>query len=106
MLDSTGGSAGDLHSGVIVTIIDAESEIGPRTLFDVRTMFDEPAQPRFWTTNTTVSSVRPALDALYPEAEVVHAGESEGITAVSVTDGPPGAGYQRMATATMTNWLF
>jgi len=95
------GEAGEyVHTGVIATAIDAASE------FALRTLFEDPDGTALTTTNSNVSYVRPATDTLYVEAEVVRAGGSVGVTEVTVKDGPPGGGHQKIAIATMTYRLF
>jgi uncharacterized protein (TIGR00369 family) len=72
------GSDGNVHGGIVATLVDTSSG------FALRTTFDDPVDAALTTTDLNVSYVRPAHGDLRVETEVVRAGGSMGVTEASV----------------------
>ncbi|ADJ16610.1 PaaI family thioesterase [Halalkalicoccus jeotgali] len=72
------GRNGLIHGGIAATLIDTASG------FALRTTFEDPVTARLATTDLNVSYLRPATGTLIAEAKVLRAGETTGVTDVSV----------------------
>ena len=68
-----------IHGGIVATLIDTASA------FALRSTFDDPSEAGLTTTDLNVSYLRPATGDLRAEAEVVRAGNTSGVTRVTVT---------------------
>ncbi|MDY7080840.1 MAG: PaaI family thioesterase, partial [Halobacteria archaeon] len=90
-----------IHGGVIATIVDTSSAMALRTTFD-----DPKKIGGLTTTDLDVSYVRPATDDVYAEAEVVRAGNSVGVTRVTVESTSPDGDKKEVAVGKTTYRLF
>lgn len=73
------GSTGSIHGGVAATLVDTAGG------FALRAAMDHPTEHRMFTTDLSVSYLRPATSDLTVEAECVRAGTSMGVANVTVT---------------------
>ena len=67
-----------IHGGIVASLIDTASA------FALRSTFEDPSEAGLTTTDLNVSYLRPATGDLRAEAEVVRAGNTSGVTQVSV----------------------
>jgi uncharacterized protein (TIGR00369 family) len=72
------GSRGNVHGGIVATLIDVGCGLV------LRSMFDEPAEVKLATTDLSVSYVRPARGDLRVEATVIRSGQSVGFSTAEV----------------------
>jgi uncharacterized protein (TIGR00369 family) len=94
------GSEGTIHGGVAATLVDTASG------FALRTTFQDPAAARLTTTDLDVKYLRPARDDLVVEADVVRAGDSVGVTDVTVTSHAPDGERKAVAVGSTSYRLF
>lgn len=78
-------SAPQIHGGVAATLIDTAGGIA------LRPFLDDPFGGKIATVNLNVNYLRPATDDLTATAEVIRAGSTIGVSAISVeSEGPDG----------------
>ncbi|WP_152039804.1 PaaI family thioesterase [Salinigranum salinum] len=87
------GSAPQVHGGVAATLVDTAGAVAQRT------MFDDPLAGGLATVNLNVNYLRRASGDLTATAEVVRAGGTIGVSAVTV-EGPTPDGEDRHPVAT------
>jgi len=71
--------SGDMHGGVLATLIDTASALA------IRTTFEDHWNVGLATTDMNISYVRPAREGVQSEAEVVRVGDSLAVTDAEVT---------------------
>lgn len=92
--------SGNLHGGVLATLVDTASALA------IRNTFEDPWTPGLATTDLTVSYVRPANGEVRAEAEVVRVGDSLAVTTVEVTGVAPDGERKVVATGGTTYRVF
>ena len=100
MQDGLTNFSGNLHGGVLATLIDTASALA------IRNTFEDPWEPGLATTDLTVSYVRPATDEVRAEAETVRVGDSLAVTTVEVTSVAPDGERKVVATGGTTYRVF
>lgn len=99
LLNPSEGQA-SVHGGITATLVDTASG------FALRTTFDDPAAASLTTTDLDVSYLRPATDDLTVEAETERAGDSVGVTSVTVSSEKPSGEPADVAVGRATYRLF
>jgi uncharacterized protein (TIGR00369 family) len=92
--------SGNLHGGIIATLVDTASALA------IRSTFDDPWEPGLATTDLNLSYVRPASSDARAEAEVVRVGDSLAVTTVEVTGVAPSGERKVVATGGTTYRVF
>lgn len=100
MQDGLTNFSGNLHGGVLATLIDTASALA------IRNTFADPWTPGLATTDLTVSYVRPANSEVRADAEVVRVGDSLAVTTVEVTGVAPDGERKVVATGGTTYRVF
>jgi len=91
---------GTIHGGIVAALIDTASG------HVLRTTFEDPESVRMATVDLNVSYVRPARNDLTATATVVRAGESMGVTDVTVRSTAPDGQEKTVAVGRTTYRLF
>lgn len=91
---------GTIHGGIVATLIDTASG------HVLRTTFEDTESVRMATVDLNVSYVRPARNDLTATATVVRAGESMGVTEVTVRSRAPDGQEKTVAVGRTTYRLF
>jgi uncharacterized protein (TIGR00369 family) len=95
------GGAPQVHGGVAATLVDTAGAVAQRTLFD------DPLAGGIATVNLNVNYLRPAAGDLEATAEVVRAGGTIGVSAVTVEGPAPDDGERHpVATGQVSYRLF
>jgi len=89
--------SGNLHGGVIASLVDTSSALA------IRNTFEDPWEPGLATTDLNISYVRPATSDVAAEAEVVRVGDSLAVTTVEVTGVAP-SGERKVVTTGGTTY--
>lgn len=92
--------SGNLHGGVLATLVDTASALA------IRVTFEDPWEPGLATTDLTVSYVRPASGEVRAEAETVRVGGSIAVTEVEVTGVAPDGERKTVAIGGTTYRVF
>lgn len=98
--DALTNFSGDLHGGVLASLIDTASALA------IRATFDDPWAPGLATTDLSVTYVRPARSDVRAEATVVRVGESLAVSDVDVTGVAPDDERKTVATGRTTYRVF
>lgn len=92
--------SGNLHGGVVASLIDTASALA------IRSTFEDPLAPRLATTDLSVTYVRPAGSDVRADAEVVRVGGSLAVATVEVTGVAPDGDRKPVATGRTTYRVF
>lgn len=88
--------SGDIHGGVLATLVDTGSALA------IRSTFEDPWAPGLATTDLSVTYVRPARSEVRATAEVVRVGGSLAVASVEVTGVAPDGDRKVVATGRTT----
>lgn len=94
------GSTGSIHGGVAATLVDTAGG------FALRAALDDPLSSQMFTTDLSVSYLRPATSELTVEAESVRAGQSMGVANVTVVATAPSGEEKEVAVGRTSYRIF
>lgn len=89
-----------MHGGVAATLIDTAGAMA------LRTTLEDPDDGHMATINLNVNYLRPAMDDLVANAEVIRAGNTVGVATITVESETPGDGIEPVATGQAAYRMF